>query len=98
IGLAAASVAAGAATGDGVDAFSTAARLLLTSSALGGRFPGSFSRIWRIKASSRGGQPGLCHVGATGAVVRCCEMTATVSSPTNGGRPVTISYNTQPRA
>ena len=38
-----------------------------------------------------GGQSGRCQVGATGVVLRCWPMMATVSSPTNGGRPVTIS-------
>ena len=33
----------------------------------------------------------MCHVGATGAVLMCCEMIATASSPKNGGRPVSIS-------
>ena len=29
--------------------------------------------------------------GATGGVLRCCPIIATLSSPTNGGRPQTIS-------
>ena len=34
--------------------------------------------------------------GATGGVFRCCEMMATDSSPTKGGRPQTISYSIAP--
>ena len=41
-------------------------------------------------------EDGLCQEGATGAVLMCCEMIATGSSPRNGARPVTISYVTQP--
>ena len=53
--------------------------------------PGS-SRGARGRATpNAGGTAGLCQLGATGAVWRCCEMTATASSPTNGGRPVISS-------
>ena len=33
----------------------------------------------------------LCHVGETGAVFKCWEITVTASSPRKGGRPVSIS-------
>ncbi len=38
-----------------------------------------------------GGQSGRCQAGATGGVLRCWPMMAMLSSPTKGGRPVTIS-------
>jgi hypothetical protein len=34
---------------------------------------------------------GLCQLGATGSALVCCEITDTALSPTNGGRPVSIS-------
>jgi len=62
-----------------------------TSLAEEGRLPGSFSNKRSSNASSAGGQSGRCQVGATGGVFKCWPMMATLSSPTNGGRPQTIS-------
>ena len=59
--------------------------------ALSGRSSGSLARERMMSASSARGTSGLCQEGATGAVLMCCEMIATGSSPRNGGRPVTIS-------
>ena len=44
----------------------------------------SFSSNRRINASRAGGMRGLCHDGATGGVLMCWPMTATVSSPRSG--------------
>ena len=68
-----------------------------TSEADSGRSDGSLASNRRMRASKDRGHPELCHVGATGGVLMCWPMMATESSPKNGGRPVTISYNMAPR-
>jgi len=43
-----------------------------------------------MRASNPGGRSARCQVGDTGGVLICWPMMATESSPTKGGRPVTI--------
>ena len=43
------------------------------------------------------GSSGAYALGATISSCKCCKATATVVSPSNGTRPVTISYITIPR-
>ena len=74
-----------------------ASRAAFTSSADSGRCAGSLESIRSMSASSGLGHSGLCHVGATAAVLMCCPMIATGLSPVNGGLPVTISYIIAPR-
>ena len=69
-----------------------------TAPASAGRAAGSFSSNASTSASIGGVTFALCHVGETGAVFKCCEMTVTASSPRNGGRPVSISYSEVPNA
>ena len=63
----------------------------ITSVAVAGRSSGSFSSNRSTSDSTAGGTSALCHEGATGAVLKCCEITPTASSPRNGGRPVSSS-------
>ena len=62
-----------------------------TRAALSGRSPGPSRGAAAPALRAPSAPAGLCHVGATGAVLMCCEMMATASSPRNGGRPVSIS-------
>src|SRR5438552_3775473 len=74
----------------------TPCSICLTSAAEPGRLLASFSSRRRINASSPEGRSGACQLGATGGVFRCWVMIATLSSPINGGRPVTSSYSIAP--
>ena len=69
----------------------------MTSDAEDGLSVGPFSSSRRTSISNAGGTSGLCHVGATGGVLRCWPIMATSLSPRNGGLPVTISYSMAPR-
>ena len=67
------------------------------SSALAGRSAGSFSSDFATAAATFGGTAFRnCVTGAAGSVMIfmmiCCALT-----PTCGGLPVSISYNTEPR-
>ena len=55
-------------------------------------------RPWPARAGrparAPGGTPGATRVGGTGSSPRCFIATATAESPSNGTRPVSISYST----
>ena len=81
-----------AATGVVVEAVATiACSACGIAAALSGRSFGSLARRRSTIDSKARGTSGLCQDGATGAVLMCCEMIATGSSPRKGARPVTIS-------
>ena len=66
------------------------------SSASWYRLSGFFARAFMITASSPGATSRFSFEGGVGCSSTCLDATITGESPENGGRPVTISYSTQP--
>ncbi len=60
------------------------------------RAAGSFSIAIRIRSFSAAGTPGITSMGAAGLCCMCADMIEKSLSPTNGRRPVTISYIVMP--
>jgi hypothetical protein len=57
---------------------------------------GFFASAFMITASSSGETSGLILEGGVGVSSTCLDATVTAVPPSNGGRPVTISYRTHP--
>ena len=68
----------------------------MNSSASAKRRAGSFSSARSTTASSAGGTCGLCCDGGTGGSLTCLSAIVTALSPSNGTRPVSISYRMIP--
>jgi hypothetical protein len=69
-----------------------------SSSAVWNRSAGRFSRQRMTACSSAGGMPARRAERGSGALVRWATSTCWADSPTNGGRPVSISYAIAPMA
>ncbi len=68
----------------------------MTSSALLGRASGGFASRAITSPSTSGGTQLASAVGRGGAMSRCAPMISPAPSPTNGGRPHSISNRMQP--